>query len=188
MTIDDILAIAHTRVLTSEEQRRLAHLASLDGKQQHVILSLMRAGTAASRANLLASALAGQHAPKRHSRSAAIQEKRNHRAGSVSDGRVTGLAFTLTHHAVERYAERHTDGQTTESTMEYLTREAVTATPMRARTQSGEQQWVSQSGVVFVLKRDGYGALPVCVTILPRDEDKVPGHHAREGKPRKSRY
>ena len=53
-----------------------------------------------------------------------------------------------------------------------LTADAMTAAPIRARTLSGDEQWVSASGARYVLKRDKRD--PVCVTVLgPNQGDRA---------------
>ena len=70
-------------------------------------------------------------------------------------------------------------GQSYEEVQTYLNAEALSATPVRQRTLSGEQKWVGPSGVIFVMRRDGNRALPVCVTVLPREDEESVSYKVR---------
>jgi hypothetical protein len=169
--LDKLVAEACTRTLSSEEAEQLYRLAYLDSKMESVLVKLLLAKTAAGRANLVAvRALMARS----KSRRAVLPPRKQQRSVLEVKSHSERLPFVVTDHAFERFAERCMKGQSYEEVQVYLNAEALSATPVRQRTLSGEQKWVSQSGVVFVMRRDGNGALPVCVTVLPReDEDHV---------------
>lgn len=167
--LDKLLAEACTRTLSSEEAEQLCRLAFLDSKVEGVLVKLLLAKTAAGRANVVAvRILMARSTPRR----SVLPPRRQQRSVLEVKSRSERLPFVVTDHAFERFAERCMKGQPYEQIQAYLNAEAMSATPVRQRTLSGEQQWVSQSGVIFVMRRDGNGALPVCVTVLPREEEE----------------
>lgn len=94
----------------------------------------------------------------------------------------------MTHHAVDRYASRHRPGMPKEDVLEELRREAASAAPVRGLTVLGDEQWKSDSGVLFVVKRGAKArtgrTVSIAVTVLPAEPD---GRMERRRKRRKRR-
>ncbi len=186
MTLDDLLDQACTRTLTEPEIQRMCTLADEENRSQSVLLRLISAGTSAGRTNLSAAkTLTSRHAPRHHDR----REVRAEKAAEVVErerlGKAEKLPFSLTSHACERFIERHLSHETADKAMEFLVTEARTATPLKERAINGEQQWISESGIRFVMRHDSNHTLPVCVTVLPKESRE--GRHQREGKPLRTR-
>lgn len=165
-----LLSAACARVLSQAEVEALCGLAAQLGRSEPVVVELLSARSAPSRLNLLAAWPRLRSWTARRGREAQRQADR-------SPGRVPpaqgALPFTLTHHAIERFVERYGPFPSHESARVSLETEASAATPIRERTIVGQEQWRGPSGVLFVVKRDGRGAPPVCVTVLPRRSRRI---------------
>lgn len=75
---------------------------------------------------------------------------------------------TVTLHAVERFISRHRRSLTIAEGRAELRAALPLARPLKEKTWHGDEQWVlAELGVVAVIKRDGHGLPPVCVTVLP---------------------
>ena len=184
MTLDEVLADCCARIFTRAEMDDFCSRAVSEGRAQDMLLGLLKAATDAARQNLTnAPTLTHAHVAQQHGRSEAIQRKVQDRTAVSQRARTSGVSFIFSDHAIARYAERHLEGTAPDEAIRLLNAEAVTATPIRARTASGEQQWLGVSGVIFVMRRDHAGAWPICVTVLPREEDKPHGRQKVEGKP-----
>lgn len=187
--LEALLSEACSRQLSEEEVSRMCLMAEAAGRSQSVLIRLITSGTSAGRLNLSAAgALTSRHSPKRHDRKEIRQVKADEVAARVTKDKSSNLPFGVSNHAFERYVQRHSPNEPVEVAVTWLILEAASASPIRDRTMSGDEQWVGQTGVVFVVRRDGNGSLPVCVTVIPKEEDKPAGRRPREGKPGKSRY
>lgn len=168
--VDDLLQVARERPLSQEEVSELARQAGESGSTQRVLVQLMTAMTAAGRQNVaLFRSVVGSHVPVRRGRQDMLRMKRQ----SADEARAlncegTGVqSINLSAHAVERYVDRHGNGEPTEQVMERLRTQASQAVPMKEKTRAGDEQWVSPDGTVFVVRRDGMAFSPTCTTILP---------------------
>lgn len=162
--MEDLLKVAQERELTAKEVKALSMWASNANRATEIVLGLLRANTVAARANVL------------HLRSLATRFKPKEQPRSSTDGTTTPPVgpFGLSHHAVERYIERYGQpGEDPALTQARLYEEMRNASPIRERTHRGTRQWVSPSGVVFVVKYDPGGRTPTCVTILPKGAREV---------------
>jgi hypothetical protein len=187
MTLDELVKEACLRDLTQDEVDLLCALAAKEGRTQEACLSILTAQTAAGRNNLkLAKDL--RVSPRYTKTREEVRRQKEERGLAIVKLLCHyRLPFVVTNHAFERYAERHLRSEPLERAIAYLTEEAKTATPIREKTLTGDEQWVSTSGVIFVMRRDGGKSRPVCVTVLPREEDKTVGHKVRVGKPLRRR-
>ena len=162
--LDELVERACSQVLSEGDLRQLCLHAQREGLSETVLLRLMRAGTAASRTNLMAAkSLTSSHLAQRHDVGRIKKEGMESSNGRMHHSLALNLPFLVTDHAFERFLERHPlDGG-----MDFLLAEARSSAPIRNKTMSGDSQWVGQSGIVFVTRRDQGKPLPVCVTVLP---------------------
>ena len=162
--MDELLEQACIRVLSSQELSELHAKAKASGRYSEVTVRLMRAGTAASRENVLA-------LPR-----PAVKPRGGRKCKDIwVILQPVGMPFLVTDHAFERYAQRFP-----EATLEGLYSEAREAKPIREKTSAGDMQWESPSGLLFVVHRDKQHGGLVCVTVVsPADRLMW-----REGKPR----
>lgn len=77
-------------------------------------------------------------------------------------------SLVLTHHAVERFRNRWVPELGQEDARQALIVLASEAKPMVGRSLKGDEMWIAD-GVRFVVRRDGDGYPPVCVTVLERE-------------------
>ena len=166
-SLDGIVREACSRELSADELLRLQTMAIRAGRGSEVLLTLLKAGTAASRLNIAGARDLRTIRPKRPAPGV---------VGLLPGGpgvvvRLPGVRFVLTGHACEQFAARF-PSPPGEDERAKLTADAMTAAPIRARTLSGDEQWVSASGARYVLKRDKRD--PVCVTVLgPNQGDRA---------------
>lgn len=179
-----LVAAACVRLLSETEVEALAALARDTRRTDDVVVALLSAQTASSRVNLLAAwPQFGSHSARRR-REATRQARASAPPWAVLQRR--GLPFALTWHAFERFVERHGPFCSRDAAAAGLDMEASAAARIRRRTLLGQEQWRGPSGVLFVVKRDGHGAPPVCVTVLPRELATI-AINAREIEPDRDR-
>ena len=77
-------------------------------------------------------------------------------------------SLILTHHAVERFRKRWVPELGYDDARQALIVLASEAKPMTARSLKGDEMWIAD-GVRFVVRRDGDGLPPTCVTVLERE-------------------
>ena len=166
--LDRLVAEACARALSETELETLCRLAQQAGRSETIVVQLLSAGTVAGRINLRgARALTAPHASRPPTPKSIRRDKAAEKATRIKAARATGLPFSITEHAFERFVERHCPHELPDLAMAHLVAEAASATPLRDRTITGQEQWIGPSGVLFVMKRDGAHAPPVCVTVLP---------------------
>lgn len=171
MTLDELLDAACGRLLTPEEQARLAEEATAEGAVQRAIGRLMSGGPTALLNLRQASALRqAQHTDRRTPEDfLAIKERDRITLNGLSGSTTMGFKVTFSHHAIERYIERClSDGVVipVEDASEKLSEEARHAKQLKAKTATGEEQWQCPSGAVLIIRRDGSGKPAFCTTVL----------------------
>ena len=162
---------ACTEVLTELEMLDLCAIAFAEEQIEEVLLSLMQAGTAASRDNLRAAkGIKAVHKANSYKPHKAKQRQRTHYNKQMHMSQVLNLPFVVTGHALERFIARHYPESSLQIGLQFLQEEAKASVPIRDKTAKGDAQWKSPSGIVFVVHRDKKQPLPICVTILPIDK------------------
>lgn len=172
-----LLRAAEDRLLTPDELHVLSVAAS-SGARDEIIVSLLMARKAHARSNLMASGIGRARLNRRRE----LWEIRKNILESSKTSEVrktTSLPFILSSHAITRFRERYVSDEEQDEVAPRLEREAMTSVPIKERTICGEEQWRSPDGVVFVIKRDGPGRSPICVTIIPRQSDQTHGRRRR---------
>lgn len=173
-SIEDFLEIATQRILTDSELEEFCALCT-ESERNQVLIRLMKSGTAAARENLRSAKglKAGHEATKALETVRKVKQfRKDQKAGTKRTFRQTqasGLPFGVTDHAFERFVDRHMHEEV--GAYEKLLEEARQACPIRKKTFAGDEQWVSPSGIVFVVHRDTNPSALVCVTILPKRGD-----------------
>lgn len=162
--LDELLSQAAVRRLSEAELDALARLASADGSVGQAIGRLINAGPTGALNLRHASLLRRMHAERVPSGLPSAPPRR----GSMIETR-SGPYISFSTHAVEQYMVRVRPDLTFDQAASELASEAEGASRMRARTASGEEQWLCRSGAVLVVKRDGPGAPGACVTVLRHD-------------------
>lgn len=92
---------------------------------------------------------------------------RRRRMSSVQDASPEPERVSFTHHAVERYTERYAAGASPEEAEEQLRREAGLAVRVRQKAKGGRERWLTPGGAVLIIRRNGPGRSPTCITVLP---------------------
>lgn len=171
MSLDQLLAEARQRALTADEQAKLAEHAANGGPAavSAAIGQLLQGGRFGALNLRHAHALRALQATRNPTAEDFREIKSADRASVSTVGTQTGFRVTFSNHAVERYVERcANDGVrvTAEDVVAQLTAEAEHATPLKAKTINGDEQWKCPSGAILVVRRDGSGLPAVCTTIL----------------------
>lgn len=86
---------------------------------------------------------------------------------------MSSVRLEITPHAVEQYRRRWCDPTTSYfAANAELVEMAASATPTKRRTYPGDEIWLAER-VRLVVKRDGSGAAPVVVTVLPLERGPI---------------
>lgn len=164
VTLEDLLSEAGRRSLSGDELEELARLASESGSVPDAVGRLMSSGPRGALNLRMASKLRELHSERTSSLPLASRQRR----GAVVETR-SGPPISFSTHAVEQYMLRVRPDLTFDEAAVALASEAESASKMRARTASGQEQWACRSGAILVIKRDGPGLPAACVTVLTQD-------------------
>jgi hypothetical protein len=174
-TLEDLVEAGRSRVLDAPEVSNLAHLALRNRQDDHVVLDFLRAGTAASRTNVLSFRAAIGKRPY------APSERKPLAKTAYPVSPVTQLQerlaqsgpLALTHHALTRFIERHAADVPIGDALAALEAEIRGAQPIKEKSAKGDRLWIGPAGTLLVVKptettSHGWGPSDVVVTILPR--------------------
>ncbi len=174
-TLAELVEAVCSRPLSDEEVSGLTRLAGRGWSAREAVTRLMAAPPHGPANLRRAKALvAASNAASRTGRGAPAPSKERSSNG-----------LQLTGHAVERFRQRHAPSLPFEEVLLSLEREASQARPVRERSNLGDEQWASPSGVRFVVRRRGVGpasgrnGAPVVTTILPAAGDFRVEHPAQ---------
>ena len=183
MELDVYLRDAVERVLDSDEVRAVCSMIRSPDQAQAVFVHLVMARTAAGRTNYAAIRLRlGDHMSRRP-RSLPRGPRPDPVPVTSTCLPEDGLPFLLTSHSFERFVKRHASEMTAHEAQVILVEEARHARPIREKTAAGDDQWVSQTGILFVVKRDAKTGNLVCATILPAlKQEGAPCHRFRRNR------
>ena len=167
--LDSILDAARLNPLSPPQLEELVAEAKRLGKVQQVVNTLVLAGPVGA-ANLRAcTGLLVAHA---HERASAPRRKSsNYMAVAPVEQYYHLTDMTVTSHAVERYIQHHGAGRSKDDILLELTTESANASPVRERSVNGDEVRISPNGTRFIVRRDHDQHRPVCVTILPTDDN-----------------
>jgi hypothetical protein len=163
-----MLTEAVARRLDETELDHLADLARDSGDVGVVIGRLMTGGPTATTNLRFATKLRRYHAAGA-SRQGTAEDFAAVKAADreIHATSTSGLWVTFSPHAVERFVERMGLGHVgIDEASAMLREEASRSTVLRARTITGEEQWLCPNGAVLVIRRDGSGRPGFCTTIL----------------------
>lgn len=161
MKLDDLISEAGRRNLSGPELDELARLAAAHGAVRETVGRLMTAGPPGAFNLRMARRLRELHSERTSFLPVASRQGPSGIAFTSS-----GPSISFSTHAVEQYVTRVRPDLTFDDAAVALTEDAASATRMRAKTVSGEEQWTCPSGAVLVVRRDGPGKPAACVTVL----------------------
>lgn len=165
-----LLEKARSGVLSDEEVGELTGLAVAAGLAGAVVRELVASlphGPANLRRSRDLIAASNAERPRPRPPPRAKRDQGAHRFGSL----------LVSHHAVERYAQRYEPGVPMDEVLRRLGEQAASAVPVRETTVAGDFVWRSSDGVLFVVRRDAVAdsrrRAPLAVTVLPPDSQEA---------------
>jgi hypothetical protein len=167
--------------LSKEEMNKLSYLASADPsllkKVMHKLLSGgpkaafnlrfapdLRLSYARLMKNSRPPKYIGKYKPPKKSKTSLDSKRR---------GRLGKGEIDIADHAVDRYIKRW-EPNLSRNEAEIKIRELVYESKrINQKSKHGDELWMSPSGCMFVIKRDGVGCVPFVVTVLPKDDEEL---------------